>query len=234
MKKAIFTLSILIVFSYTILYANNYQTDHKKTNDEQDIENMKVQFLDAEFQPGKIIFTNGITSQQNLNYHLPSNRICFINEQNEPFVLAKLNNIIVVSYGDRTFIPIDKYNIVELLEVFSDGSKLLLQRQGKAYENKDNAGPYGGSTTTSSVRELSSITINGRFSYIEATTTNKFTLSERFLLMKNGKKYTISRLKSLKKIYRSKWGEIEEYAAQNKPDFKNHQDLIELLEFCTK
>ncbi|MDD3892923.1 MAG: hypothetical protein PHE03_11550 [Bacteroidales bacterium] len=140
----------------------------------------------------------------------------------------------MVSYGSRIFIPINKHIIVELLKTFNDGSKLLLKRLDKIDKSNDNIGAYGGSTMTASVTKLSSMAFMGHFQELEIANNYIPIIEKRFVLMKNGKKYTISRLKSLKKIYRSKWGEIEEYAAQNKPDFKNQQDLIELLEFCTK
>ena len=59
-------------------------------------------------------------------------------------------------------------------------------------------------------------------------------VKERFILMKDGKRHKITRLKSLKKIYRKNWSIIETYAKKNNPDFKSQQDLIELFEIATQ
>lgn len=234
MKKTIFTLSVLIVFSSTILYAQNPQSKQNEKQTQEKKINLEGQFLDADYQRGKIIFKDGINAEENLNYHLNSNRISYINEKSEPFVLVDLSDIIMVSYGDRTFIPMGQSNIAELLKIFSDESRLLLQRHAKISVEKDNKGPFGVSTTTASVNRLTTGYDMRLFEPLEMDNIYKPVITKKYILMKDGKRYTISRLKSLKRVFRSKWAEIEEYAAENSPDLKNHQDLIDLLEFCTK
>jgi hypothetical protein len=206
---------------------------HKDEIARQKEENLDDQFLDTYFQSGKIIFKNGTSIQDNLNYHIPSNFICHINEKKELFSLVNLSDILMISYGDRTFIPIDNTSVAELLKTFSDGSRLLLQRQAKSDKKTKNTGAYGISTETASVTRIKSVSSGGSFVGLEIGYNEELIMSERFIIVKNGKNYIISRLKSLKKIYRSKWEEIEEYAKQNNTNLKNHQDLIDLLEFCT-
>lgn len=234
MKRIVFVLSALMLFSSAMLYAKNYKSGHTKTSAKQDNEKLKGQLLDVDFQLGKVVFKDGTSSQENLNYHLPSNRICYINEQNEPFVLVELRDILMISYGNRTFVPVNNVSVAELLKTFSDGSRLLLQRQAKTEVGDDNSGAYGASTVTSSVVKLTSLRLEGHTSNFEVADDKSLVIREKFTLTMNGKNYTISKLKSLKKIYPSKWKAIEGYAAQNKPNLKNQQDLITLLEFCTK
>ncbi|MDD2548758.1 MAG: hypothetical protein PHD00_01545 [Bacteroidales bacterium] len=234
MKKSIFILSVLIVFSSTSIHANNHQFEHNKKIVKQENEHQNSPFLDADYQTGKIIFKNGERFQANLNYHFPTNRICFIDENDEPFILVDLSEIVMVLYGDRVFTPIDKSKVAETLKIFSDGSRLLLQRHAKAAIIDDNSGAYGGSTMTSSVTKLTSMPFDGVFQKFEVDNNFKPVITEKFILMQDGKRYPISRLKSLKRAFRSKWKEIKKYAEQNNLDVKNREDLIDLLEFCVE
>lgn len=235
MKKTILSLSVLILFSSTILCgANNHQSADNKKTAQQENKHQGGQFLDVDFQPGEIIFKDSTSSQQNLNYYLDSNQICYLNEKGELLALSNLSDIDRVSYGDRTFIPIDKSNVIEVLKTFSDGSSLLLQRQAKVTRVKDTSGPYGTSTITATVSRLTTMHEWNIHQPLETENIYKPIIKERFVLMKNGKKQKISKLNSLKKVFRPRWKEIKEYASQNNPDMKNHEDLIDLLEFCTK
>lgn len=234
MKKTIFTLSVLLLFSTTIICSNNYELSATDITAQQDNDQLQGQFLDPVFQSGHVIFKDGTGSQQNLNYHLNSNRICYINESGDAFVLVDLSTVKEVTYGNRTFIPTVKSEIAEVLKTYDDGSKLLLQREARLASDDDNRGPYGGSTVTASVTRLTTMSEWDVFAPLAMDNIFKPNIKERFILMKDGKRHKISRLKSLKKIYRDNWKKIEAYASQNKPDFKNQQDLIDLFEIATQ
>ena len=234
MKKAIFSLSVLLLFSTTFIFANNHESAVNKKAAQLENERLEGQFLDPVFQSGLVIFKDGTSSEQNLNYHFNSNRICYINESGDPFVLVDLSTVKEVAYGNRTFVPTVKSDIAEVLKTYSDGSKLLLQREARLATSDDNRGPYGGSTITASVTRLSTMPEWGVFEPLAMDNIFKPDVKERFVLMKDGKRHKITRVKSLKKIYRSNWKEIEAYAKENNSDFKNHQDMIDLFDFANK
>ena len=131
MRKSIFTLSVLLLFSATVICANNYGKAVSEKAAQQENEQLHNQFLDPVFQSGHVIFKDGTGSQQNLNYHLNSNRICYINESGDAFVLVDLSTVKEVTYGNRTFVPTVKSEIAEVLKTYDDGSKLLLQREAR-------------------------------------------------------------------------------------------------------
>lgn len=234
MRKSIFTLSVLLLFSATIICANNYGKAVSEKAAQQENEQLHNQFLDPVFQSGHVIFKDGTGSQQNLNYHLNSNRICYINESGDAFVLVDLSTVKEVTYGNRTFVPTVKSEIAEVLKTYDDGSKLLLQREARLATDDDNRGPYGGSTVTASITRLTTMPEWGVFEPLAMDNIFKPDVKERFILMKDGKRHKITRLKSLKKIYRKNWSIIETYAKKNNPDFKSQQDLIELFEIATQ
>lgn len=237
MKQTILTLSVVVLFSTTVLCGNNHELAQYNiiALQEQD-EQLKNQLLDPVFQFGKVTFKDGAISEQNFNYYLHLGQICYIGEDGNPLVLSDLSDIEKVAYGDRTFIPIDRYKskVAEVLITFSDESMLLLQRQSKVTRVSDSSGPYGTSTETTTISRLNTMHEWDIHQPLEAESMYKRIVKESFLLMKSGKIHDISKLKSLKKIFRSNWKEIEAYAKENKTDFKNQQDLIGLLEFATR
>ena len=234
MKKTILTLSVLLFFSTTIICANSNESAIISKAAQQEEESLGGQFLDPVFQSGKVTFKDGSISPQNLNYHLNSNRICYLNENGDPFVLVDLSTVGKVTYGNRTFIPYVKSDIVELLKTFKDDSRLVLLRKAKISTSDDNRGPYGGSTVTASVTRLTKMPEWGVFEPLEMQAIFKADIRESFVLLKDGKRHKIKNLKSLKKIYRSNWKKIEAFAKENNTDLKNQQDLIDLLEFANQ
>lgn len=237
MKKTILTLSVLVLFYTTIFCSNNQElAQYNKIAQQEQNEQLKNQLLDPVFQFGKVTFKDGAISEQNFNYYLHLSQICYIGEDGNPLVLSDLSGIEKVTYGDRTFIPIDKYKskAAEVLITFSDESVLLLQRQSKVTRVSDSSGPYGTSTETTTISRLNTMHEWDINQPLEAESMYKRIVKENFLLMHSGKIHDISKLKALKKIFRSNWKEIEAYAKENKTDFKNQEDLIDLLEFATK
>ena len=220
------TVQNAVVFGSRTLPINSLPFENGKPQTEQ--------YLDPTFESGKILFKTGSTTQYNLNYHLYSNSICFLNEKDEPFILVDLSNVLMLTYGNRTFIPIDKSNVAEVVRTFSDGSKLLLQRIAKTEKGSDSSGAYGLSTETAAITSYSSMRFEGHTVKLEVPKNTKFALSERLFIIKDSKKYSISKLKSLRKVYKSKWDDIQAYAEQNNTNVKDIQELIDLLEFSTK
>lgn len=199
---------------------------------QQENEQLEGQLLDPIFQFGRVNFKDGAISEQNFNYFLSLNQICYLNEEGNPLVLSDLSDIESVTYGKRTFFPIEKSKVAEVIKTFSEKSVLLLQRQSKISRVSDTSGPYGTSTETATISRLNTMhewDINQQF---EAESMYKRIIKENFILLINGKRHNIKNLKSLKKIYRSNYKNIEAYAKENNIDFKNQQELIDLLEFA--
>lgn len=148
--------------------------------------------------------------------------------------MVDLSTVLEVTYGNRTFIPTVKSDIAEVLKTYSNESKLLLQRQARIATDDDNRGSYGVSTITASLTRLTTMPEWGVFDPLAMDNIFKANIKEQFVLLKDGKRCKISKLKTLKKIYRANWKKIEAYASQNNPDFKNQQHLIDLFEFANQ
>lgn len=237
MKKTITALFVLVLFSLTATTANNHYSAHNTASAQQDKKGLKEHLLDAAYVPGKVIFDDGSVSEEMLNYFINLNQVTYINEKGDTLVVSDLSDINLISYGNRIFIPLDKKKVAEVVKTFGDGeTMLMLERQGKVTRVSDSSGPYGTSTETASISRLSSmhewdILTNEGF---EAESMYARITKEVFIVVRNRKQYKITNLKSLRKIFSSKWNEIKDYDKQYKPDLKNVDDVIALLEFCVE
>jgi hypothetical protein len=192
------------------------------------------QFLDKEFQSGRVILKEGSFQVDKLNYHLYLNCICYYNEMDEPSILDNLSNVLIVTYGHRTFVPISSDRIAEVIKTFPDGSRLLFERQAKAQRESDDKGVFGTSTITASTTKASSGIISGQTVKFDGSQDIKYSFSERYIIAKGGKNYAITTLRSLRRVYRSQWDEIQKFADEHKTNLRLGKDVIELLEFITK
>lgn len=238
MKKVVLTFSILVCLNFQPIVASDIIVNRITDASNQKVSLASEQFLDENFQPGKIYYKSESILMDSLNYHINTNRICFLNENGDPFTFVDLSNILMITYGNRTFVPISKSAIAEVIKTFPDGSKLLLQRITKIITS-DKAGAYGGSTNTGSVKKLKSeqfsqVLFNESMQKLEVIEEVKYSVGNKIYITKNGKRHLIYNLRSFKKVYGNNWDEIHAYAVKNQLDIKNTQDLINLLEFCTK
>ena len=190
------------------------------------------QFLDKDFQPGKIILQEGYIYLDKLNYNLLLNCICYYNEQDEPRLLDNLSNVLIITYGDRSFIPITKGKVAEIIKSFPDGSRLLVERESKI--ESDEKGVFGTSTITASTTKASSGIFSGQTVIFDVPENTSFTISEKFLIEKEGKKNVISSLRSLRKVYPSNWNLINGFAKEHNTNIQNIKDLLELLNYSTQ
>ena len=227
MRKAILVLSALMLFSSNFVFAQTNEQKNTTVPDEP-IDQRKAHFLDAQFHLGEILFKTGEISYQKLNYHLGANAIGYIADNGKFLILNNLENVLVVRYADREFYPIGKTEIAEAVKTFDDDATLLLQREAKL---SGPAGPYGGNTITGSATSLTTMPDWGVFDPLNPTNIPAPEITERYLLLEDGNRHKLTKISSLRKVYKSKWKEIKEYDKEHKPSFKNQQDLIDLLEF---
>lgn len=206
--KALF---LVIAFFYTsICFASNdiFSIESPSFSYQQLKENRK-QFLDEDFQPGKIILKEGSINIDNLNYHLYHNRICYYNEQNKPIILDDLSNVLLISYGNRTFVPISTTKVAEVIQILPDNSKLLYEREAELMDNSEGIGAYGSSTITSSTTKLSSFISTENSSSansfplvsfpssplkFDIPQDVKYEVKENFIISRGRKKFKISSL----------------------------------------
>lgn len=233
MRKAILTLSVLVLFSSTIATANNHYKASNTSSAQQADRGVTGLLLDDEYSPGTVIFKGGATSRQMLNYFIDLNQITFINEKNDTLVVSDLSDINLITYADRVFIPLDKRKVAEVVKTFGDEqTMLLLQREGRVNRVSDSSGPYGTSTETTSISRLNTMHEWEIHQELGAESMYERYTKDVYHVMRLGVAYRINNLRSFRRIFRPKWNEIKAYNKEHKLDVRNKEDLIALLEFC--
>lgn len=233
MRKTIITLFILVLFSSTIATASTHSRAASTNNAQQDGKGVTGLLLDDEYTPGTVMFKDGATSRQRLNYFINLNQITFINESGDTLVVSDLSDISLITYADRVFIPIDKKKVAEVVKTFDDKETMLLkERVGKVTRVSDSSGPYGTSTETTTVSRLN--TMHEWDIHQELGSENLYEryTKEEFVVMRFGVPHKIRNLRSFRGIFKPKWDEIKAYDKEHKPDLRKQEDLIALLEFC--
>lgn len=227
MKKTMLALSVFICLSFTIVCGNTHSAK-QSPNKQPEVDYRHNHFLDANFELGEILFKTGEVFYQKLNYHLGGNCVSYILDNDIIMIMNNLENVVVVRYANRTFIPISKTEIAEEVKIWDNETSLLLQRQAKITSAR---GPYGGNTITGSATELSTMPDWGVFDPIEPSNIPAPEILNRFLLLKSGKVHKLQNLKSLRKLYKSKWNQIVAYNKEYEPSFRQQEDMIALLDF---
>ena len=155
MKLRLATLLIVLLHSISIFSQDNKTVSIEK-NRFNLVEEMtlKDQMLDPVFYMGKVFFKDGTHTETYLNYNLLTNGIYFLDNDNNAYQLAGLPEIAAISYGKRTFSPINSKEIAEVIQSLTGGDELLLNRKTEIKSSADNRGAYGASTITSSVARI--------------------------------------------------------------------------------
>jgi hypothetical protein len=205
----------------------------KSTNNLLEVIPIKQQFLDTLFQAGRITYKSGSSSSAYINYNIVSNSIYFLGEQNKAYMLDRLIDIAIISYGKRIFMPITPTRVAEVIVQCSNGTTLLLQRQSKISNSRHTRGPYGTSTETSSLDRVEVVSSGGFHTDIDRNLNVKVDVISNYFIINNGKQYSIRNFKSLKKLFPLKWDEISSYIKEKELSFSNSNDMISLINFCS-
>jgi len=232
MKKIIF------VLFYTISISTIGQNDIKVVTDKSSLDikeqvPLRNQFLDTMFYQGRVYFKNGGTSGALMNYNLLNNGILFVDREKKLLVLDGLENISMITYSKRIFIPFDG-KILEQIYSYKNDIALLLKR--KTYIDKNTTGPYGikmDPSETERVTALDGFVLHSKYykelkSEIEVTVTMELD----YYLKINDKIKPVSKIKDLKKLFPNKKDSILSFIQEKNLNINDANDLNKLIKFC--
>ena len=233
MKLRLATLLIVLLHSISIFSQDNKTVSIEK-NRFNLVEEMtlKDQMLDPVFYMGKVIFKDGTHTETYLNYNLLTNGIYFLDNDNNAYQLAGLPEIAAISYGKRTFIPINSKEIAEVIQSLTGGDELLLNRKTEIKSSADNRGAYGASTITSSVARINTWDDAGAYKQIDRSINVDITLKKMYLIKKGNKIININRMRDLRKLYPDKWESLKDFVQTNNLKFNRQDDVIKIISFC--
>lgn len=189
------------------------------------------QFLDTVFYEGLVTHKDMGVSPAYYNYSLATNNIVYLDQQNNVLSLGDVSSFLQISYGQRTFIPLNKKDIAEIVKVFSNGAILLLKRSSVSKSNTK--GAYGSPTTTASTEQVRYFNdYKNVFIPIDGSLSNTYQLNTSFFLKIDNKVKPVGSIKNIIKIFPAKADAINAEAEKKIEKESESEKLIRILSPC--
>lgn len=155
------------------------------------------EYLFPQYTDGIVLSNNGTVFKGKLNYDTSSDQMKFIDTNNEIMYLSEPDNVKKVTIANRNFIYFKKY----FVEIISEGPVCLgLRIHEKQYREKNVA--YGGSSATSSVQSVFSISLQGGIDHkLSSNDKVRFVSEFIFYVMNNGKSRIVLNKNDLLKCF---------------------------------
>ncbi|MBE7170677.1 MAG: hypothetical protein INR73_08805 [Williamsia sp.] len=181
------------------------------------------------FVKGRVQQKAGGTQEAMLNYNSMTQEMIFT--QNAGYqALGQPENIDTVFIENRKFIP----NGPVFYEVVPVGATPLFVNHKCRVIPPGNPAGYGTTSQTSSPGNISKIANNTQTYALKLPDDYQIVPETEFFLKREGEYNKISNIKQLAKLYPAKADAIQDYSKKNKINFKNQEDIVKLIQFCTQ
>lgn len=164
-----------------------------------------------------------------MNYNTVTEEMIF-NQKDKLLALANLETIDSIYLNNHIFIPVNK----KFYEVAYNAPVSLLIQHRKTLVEGGKPAAYGGTTQTSAVTPISSISSGGNIYKLklpDSYTTKDATL---FWIKKNNKYSNFINEKQLGKILPDKKMQIQNFVTEHKTNFKKAEDVISLIKYLNQ
>ena len=192
-------------------------------------------YVFPEFREGVVVKKSGSVDKATMNYNSLTQEVIFMQDTTK-LALAETNTIDAVYIGKAKFIPVES---VFYEEVETDNTvKLYVQHECKVTSvdaGKDIG--FGMTSQTTAIVNLSSLNSPSGLKLVydlKLPSGYKVTPFSEFWLKTGSKFIKITNTKQLQKALPGKEALINEYIKTNKPDFKNREDMINLIKTLGK
>ena len=190
-----------------------------------------IEYIFEEFTEGIVVFKDFTSTKGKLNYNLLAGEMQFIDPSTN-MVLSLIGDIRVVSIAGRDFIPRGRREYVEILV---NGEPALSVARTVKVSAQEKAGAYGTYSSTTSISTFNSIFADGQKYDLSPDVRRTVKSDSSYWLIKGGKFTFIKNQKAFLNAYpKSKRASIEQFISENKIDFKNENDLINLTIFSNQ
>jgi hypothetical protein len=191
----------------------------------QEVSSVERPYFYGEFKFGTVFFSDGRASRAMLNYNFVSQKMQFLDHQNNDRVLDLVHSpdITHIEIGSDIFVPVENFWFGFVIQ---DGPISLLKRKRVIVEASKSGG-YGTPNSTAAADNIGSLQVSGaavgqiQYNFAPATKTR---VEQRFYLMKDRKTYVASRRNFLR-LYPEVRPQLERFFKENRIDFKNEQHL---------
>lgn len=190
-----------------------------------------VQFLLRNFENGYVYFKDGRVFNVPLNYSLLVKKFLFqdIHDNNNLKEFSEPDMVATIKIGDRTFIP-TKDGATEVLQT---DPPLFVQYRGSLKWEGKRVG-YGGRSETSAVDTYSSFQSGSTMHKLETEKLILNRIDKIYRIERNGKQYRFINEKQFLKAFKDHKEELKKYADDNKTDFGEIEDVLEIYNYAMK
>ena len=182
------------------------------------------------FEQGIVNFKNGTRSTALFNYNMITQQMVFLEADSTVMAIANPLNVLVVTIGDRKFVPISSQG--DFYEEIPAGNGVFFVKRRAILLSQGKAAGYGGYSQTSSVTSYGSWNDN-MGSYTKLKPDEKFRLkTECTYYLLSGKTYKrFFSSKTLGKLFKGHESEIEKFANEHAIDFSKVEDVVRIVEY---
>lgn len=225
--KKLLTLSIMLImgtaaFSQAISFTSPNEESQKMLD--------SVKYVLPEFNAGIVIFNDGQQSNGALNINTIDQKVHFIDPNGQILVLSNNNDVARVFIKGRTFMN-SRYGYVEIYETAGDIFMGEVRKVG--FITEDKVGAFGSKSQTTAIQAVNSVQATGYMVDFEQQKNSPYTYRKTPYLCRKGQFLTVTK-KSVQKCFPDKKEAIEQYVAEQNPNFNNVAEVREMFKAITK
>ena len=212
MKKMNFLLVILLAFSALV------KADEKAAS-----------FLFPEYQKADVIYSNGLQSNESVNYNLIDEKLYFIDKSdNRIKIVSDIQSIAAIRLNERTFFLNDN-GLREL--IVSEPVELCVQYKAQHHIVNSTVG-YGGTSSVASVSTYANYRAGGQQTIIKQPDVQVSAMYNCYWIGKGKVLYKFIDKKQFVKIYGKYKQKLNEYIDNKKVDFNSITQVSDLVKYA--
>lgn len=191
----------------------------------------KMQYIFPDFIDGIVYSKTRGNINVKLNYNMLLGEMHFITKEGEILALGDLEDVFVVTIGERKFYP---FNDKEFTEELVSNRKIGLRVRRKAKAGHlSKQGAYGAQSSLASISTVQSMETDGKRFDLKTAENIIVSVDNAYYLVKDKNKFSlIKNMKSFTKQFSNYKKQIETFVKEHEIDFNEEEDLIKLIEYC--
>jgi hypothetical protein len=187
-------------------------------------------FLFKKYQPAKVYLTNGLYTEEQVNFNLLENQLYFVDKRDGQMkIIDKSILVDSIRVGARKFLFDPKNGVREQIS----NNPLVYVRYNSKKKMKGVPAGYGGTSETAKVTSYSELRSDGT----EILKDLEFVVIEIdpiYWVVKDGKEKKFIDVETFIKIYPGKKDKLDQYNKDKHVNFKNTADVVALCLYAQK
>lgn len=195
---------------------------------QSDTTNFITQFLFPDLHPATVKFKDGSSINARMNYNILSEMMIF-EKGNKILDFVNTENVDTIYLPGKKFIPLNKF-FIEVVK--ASAIPLYFQYKGDLIPPGKPSG-YGGTSQTSSIESIATLYGGAKSYNLKLPSDYSVTLTVINWIKVNDSMEKFISERQFLKFFKGKEDEIRKFIKTNNTDFKNRNDLVKLLTFCS-